>query len=124
MEDISLSGPFFRDRKSIIRRMEEQMRQDIAEKGQNLVLANLDSSIRVNQGVYTGKIHTDRQADSNLVTDGGVVYGPWLEGTGSRNRTTRFKGYASFRRATQELDRSAVEVAEKAAQPYIAELNS
>jgi hypothetical protein len=30
-----------------------------------------------------------------------VIYGPWLEGTGSRNATTRFKGYASFRRAAQ-----------------------
>ena len=35
------------------------------------------------------------------VTDGGVIYGPWLEGTGSRNQTTRFKGYRMFRKTRQ-----------------------
>ena len=37
------------------------------------------------------------------IWDWNVIYGPWLEGTGSRNRTTRFKGYASFRKATQKI---------------------
>jgi hypothetical protein len=31
------------------------------------------------------------------------VYGPWLEGVGSRNNTTRFKGYHAFRNAAQAL---------------------
>jgi len=31
------------------------------------------------------------------------VYGPWLEGTGSRNQTTNFKGYKSARLATAAL---------------------
>lgn len=34
-----------------------------------------------------------------------VIYGPWLEGTSSRNQTTRFKGYAMFRRTKQQLDK-------------------
>ena len=34
-----------------------------------------------------------------VVSDNGVVYGAWLEGTSSRNDTTRFKGYRSFRNA-------------------------
>lgn len=40
---------------------------------------------------------------SALITDGGVIYGPWLEGTSSRNETTRFKGYASFRKTVEWL---------------------
>jgi hypothetical protein len=35
----------------------------------------------------------------------GPVYGPWLEGVGSRNATTRFKGYRAFRKAANALER-------------------
>lgn len=43
------------------------------------------------------------RADYHVVTDQGVIYGPWLEGTSDRNRTTRFKGYFHFRQTTQEM---------------------
>jgi len=32
-----------------------------------------------------------------------VLYGHWLEGVGSRNKTTRFKGYRTYRLITQQL---------------------
>ena len=38
-----------------------------------------------------------------LITDSNVVYGPWLEGIGSRNQTTRFKGYSIFRKTRDKL---------------------
>ncbi len=123
MSDVSLQGPFFRDRAAIMSRMTEGIRKDVAEVGYNLVERNLNESIRVNTGGYTGRIHTKNMSDSNLITDGNAVMGPWLEGTGSRNRTTRFKGYFSFRRATQELDQKTEAIAEAAARPYLAELN-
>lgn len=40
---------------------------------------------------------------SNRVDDNGVIYGPWLEGVGSRNKTTRFKGYFTFRKVTSRI---------------------
>lgn len=43
-----------------------------------------------------------RSGDTITVDDGGVIYGPWLEGVGSRNARTRFKGYSTFRRMAQE----------------------
>lgn len=39
---------------------------------------------------------------SNRV-ENNVIYGPWLEGTGSRNRTTRFKGYFTFRKVASRI---------------------
>jgi len=36
-----------------------------------------------------------------------VVYGPWLEGDSARNATSRFKGYQSFRKVGQELEKDA-----------------
>lgn len=43
-------------------------------------------------------------------TGTGAVYGPWLEGVSPRNFTTRFRGYNSFRRTSQWLERQAKKV--------------
>jgi hypothetical protein len=40
-----------------------------------------------------------------VVQDSGVVYGPWLAGTSSRNHRSRFKGYHHWRRLTAFLHR-------------------
>lgn len=53
-----------------------------------------ESNVRVNPTAHEG---------SRLVTDSSVVYGPWLEGTASRNTRTDFKGYAMFRRTVQAI---------------------
>jgi hypothetical protein len=75
-------------------------------------------------GLYESDIHTDRQTpDINLVHDTPVVYGPWLEGVGSQNETTRFKGYHTFRRIAQQLELEASAIADRTIQIYIKELN-
>ena len=48
-------------------------------------------------GSLHGVIRDDREGG------GPSVYGPWLEGVSSRNQTTRFKGYAMWRKTTQKL---------------------
>ena len=58
-------------------------------------------------GHYRRNIHARQRGLNAVITDGGVVYGPWLEGTSSRNSTTRFKGYRSFRRTYQWIQRNA-----------------
>jgi hypothetical protein len=74
------------------------------------VLASISSAgKKVSQGNYRKNLHA--QVDGVLgvvISDRGVVYGPWLEGTGSRNQTTRFKGYASFRRVRDWLERTGI----------------
>jgi hypothetical protein len=64
----------------------------------------------------------DRSAET-VVTTELATYGPWLEGTGSRNETTRFKGYHGYRKAAQELDRVAGDLADVAIRPYVEEMN-
>lgn len=56
-------------------------------------------------GHYRRNLHTnfDSAGLRALITDGKVIYGPWLEGVSSRNSRTRFKGYASFRRTADWL---------------------
>ena len=60
---------------------------------------------------------------NGLITDGGVVYGPWLEGVGSRNASTRFKGYAAFRRTGQWLEQQVPKVIRIRVDRMVAKLN-
>jgi hypothetical protein len=63
-------------------------------------------------GYYQSKITVERAGTGYRVTDQGVVYGPWLEGTGSRNApVTRFAGYQTFRRTRALVDRRAAQIA-------------
>lgn len=62
---------------------------------------------------WVRSVHAEPRNDYHVATDRGIIYGHWLEGTGSRNRTTRFKGYLIWRRTFQLMDRTrALQVAE------------
>lgn len=118
-------------------------RHAVADKGIELVVAAFDEHIRVNTGRHTASITVTDESRSysssggrrsytldvnvpektSVVTTSNATYGPWLEGVGSRNATTRFKGYSGFRQATSELDSQAQDIASDALVPYIEKLN-
>lgn len=83
----------------IIASQVDGLRREIADYTRFEVIAQLDSVLQHQTGFYVSQIRTERMStESYRVHDGGVVYGPWLEGTGSRNApVTRFAGYHSFR---------------------------
>lgn len=138
---VKCSGPLFDGRaESAARRGNEAIRSHLADEGEKLAAAALAGSIRhhgsgkavrdvtdtdksraYQTGKYTMPVVADRS--ETIVTTDLASYGPWLEGTGSRNLTTRFKGYHSFRLAGQALDRMAVPLADRAFEPYIREMN-
>lgn len=68
---------------------------------------------KASTGNYLRNLTPTYSGDHGRIWDGGVVYGPWLE-FGSTTR--RFAGYASFRRAGQNLQDEAQGIAEKHAQ--------
>jgi hypothetical protein len=116
--DIDTHGPIFDGRAAaaahaFVRAAEEE----IADTGVELVKAELGRVIRnpSSPPYYQNQIRAER----SQITDGGVIYGPWLEGVGSRNRTTRFKGYFTFRRVGQRLDRQAKFIAERVLPKYL-----
>lgn len=124
MADVDYSGPFFDDSEyaSLSRHMTDNAESDIARRGVPVVRGILASSIRVDGGPYA-----DRHviADANSIVDNNAVYGPWLEGLGSRNTPkTRFPGYHSFRRATQQVEAHAAEYATPAVDAFVDEVNS
>ena len=79
---------------------------DLATEGQMQVRQQLYVGHGRITGHYRGSVHAEL-TDSlhGRIHDSGVVYGPWLEGVGSRNEKSRFKGFAMFRNAKQALEK-------------------
>lgn len=119
----TMSGPLFNgDAERITALAAQAIERDLAVEGEQIVARNLDTSLRNPTGYYESQVEATPEGGDWEVTDNGVVYGPWLEGVGSRNQTTRFKGYATFRRAAQELQRRAGPIAQRAAEPFLRRL--
>lgn len=108
------SGPLLDFR---ARRAFSDFREELEEESAEWALAHIrrtfHTSFRNPTGYYESNV---RIRNDNEVWDGGQggpVYGPWLEGVGSRNNTTRFKGYHAFRKAASALDRRIEEMGDR-----------
>ncbi len=87
--------------------------EDLARHGEDVVWHYGKGDIREWTGNWGGHLTTERRADGWYAHDQGIVYGPWLEGTGSRNTTSRFKGYRMWRRAMQEIERKKPDMVQR-----------
>lgn len=124
MDEVIVRGPLFNGRVlAETEVMTSDIERTIADDAVNKVHNYLGQVLQHPTGYYESQIQTDRASDGVRVTDGGVIYGPWLEGTGSRNETTRFKGYHTFREVAQEIDREAGAVAREVALKHEAAMN-
>lgn len=110
---VTMSGPLFdRSAPRIINDLTEDIAEEVAQQGYDEVRHELGQVLRHPSGRYQSRISVERQQNDRAVTDGGIVYGPWLEGTSSRNNRTRFRGYSTFRRVTQRLEAKASDIAD------------
>lgn len=122
--EVTKKGPLFDGRAPhIINEYQHELEQKLADTGVNMVEAALVGVLKHPTGYYQSRIQTDRRSGGYEINDSGVIYGPWLEGTGSRNDNTRFKGYATFRKVTQKLDAQAGEIAERVLPHYLRRLD-
>lgn len=107
-------GPLFDMRG---RRAFSDFRDDLEEEAAEWALDHIQNTFHTHFKQPTGYYESNvRIRNSNEVWDGGLggpVYGPWLEGVGSRNNTTRFKGYHAFRKAASALDRRIEEMGDR-----------
>lgn len=126
-DTVEFIGPYFDSRYDAAAvHMDRQIEDDVAQHGAEIVRGNMATSIRVDGPGYASRhVTVDRATSQGAdVYDDNAVYGPWLEGTGSRNETTRFKGYASIRRSVQQLDRDSAQYAQAAVDAFVREMNS
>lgn len=124
--DVDTSGPIFDGRATIIiRQGTDELAQAVAEEGQRLVKDDLTKVIRTHPtGRYIPSVEVVRRGHADFTYGTRIIYGPWIEGTGSRNKTTRFKGYASFRRTRQVLENRIPEIERRVMPRIIGELNA
>ncbi len=94
---------------------EEDVAKAIADEGEEMVLSRLGRVLRHPTGYYESKIDKRQIGEHRWeVHDSGVVYGPWLEGVGSRNSpVTIFPGYRTFRIVEQNLKHKRRGIARK-----------
>jgi hypothetical protein len=122
--EVTVSGPLFDGRAHLaVEAYLDAATKLVAEHAANLVKTRLDQVLQHPTGHYRSLIQTDRQQNEWAVTDSNCVYGPWLEGVGSRNETTAFKGYGTFRLVIQELKPLVEVIAEPILLPYVAKMN-
>lgn len=117
---VTKSGGLFdgRAERSVADFLEDSQRE-VAAQASSEVHRILDARIRKPTPYYETQITTERQANDVVVHDRGVIYGPWLEGVGSRNYpVTRFKGYHAFRLATQAVERQVGRLVREVARRY------
>jgi hypothetical protein len=121
---VTVSGPLFSPAAATVL---DDMRDDLAERlvaeGKRRVLAILDASLRHPTGAYRRRITAyGPVGGQGRVHDQQGIYGPWLNGTGSRNRTTRFKGYGHFRKTQQTLSQAAKPLAQQVVAEHLPKL--
>lgn len=86
----------------------DELEEEAAEFTLDHIKDTFHTHFKMPTGYYESNVHIHTAATGREVWDGGYagpVYGPWLEGVGSRNNTTRFKGYHAFRKAANALER-------------------
>jgi len=109
---VTETGPLFDGRlERAVALAVDEAEEQIAGAGVGEVRQALAQVLQNPTGYYQGRVHAERAVGDWIVTDGDVVYGPWLAGVSARNRSTRFKGYSHWRRATQRLQAQAPDIA-------------
>lgn len=104
----------------MIRRYVKDVQDTVATFAEADVHLRLQRSLQNPHGHLQSQIGIRYRRGNPVVTDGGVIYGPWIEGVGSRNYpTTRFKGYATFRRSAQLVEQRAPLIADRIWQRYV-----
>jgi hypothetical protein len=120
--EIRMTGPLFDGRaERAIQDFCEAARDDIAEFGEQVALAEMGAVFKHPSGYYESQVKTTVVTpEIARVDDSGVVYGPWLAGVGSRNfPVTRFKGYDHWRKAKQAVQDRGHQIAEQTLNRHI-----
>lgn len=117
---MTMKGPVLQGRgPALVEAARPLIAEAVADDLMSLIRTDLRSVLRNPTGRFQSQAPAMRRVGDDIaVDDGGVVYGPWLEGVGSRNARSRFKGYSTFRRMRQVAQGRVTTVAS----PVVADL--
>ena len=97
-----------------------EVAEELAEESQDTWVDTLQRSIRLPTPYYWTQIDIRQISPTRYeVHDHDIVYGPWLEGTGSRNSPNSiFPGYWSLARAKVTMERRRGGIARRILREY------
>jgi hypothetical protein len=114
---VTTTGPLFQQAKAagIMQDFLAEAKDEVAQQGLRMLRVRMAATFRHPTGAYESRVVVDRaaRASDRVITDGFVIYGSWLEGTSTRNRSTRFKGYKDFRKTRLQLRREVVPIVQE-----------
>ncbi len=122
---VSTHGFFFTgDAKAEVRRFMDRGKETIARRGEQEIRARLGSVLKNPTGYYESQIRVERtgQFNDQVIHDGGVIYGPWLE-SGKYTPPRRFRGYRTFRRVRTKLRKQVTALVQADLDRLISRLN-
>lgn len=109
--EVKETGPIFDGRAdAAVARFTRDATKTITQVGTQMVKLKFASRIRVNTGRFLGRITGEVSGTIGRIYTKFILYGYWLEGVGSQNATTRFKGYWGYRETGLELDSRSAEI--------------
>lgn len=107
---------------------EQALQREIAEYAELQWQMNMTDSFQHATGRYQSHVNIATRGTDLVVNDGwpgsGLAYGPWLEGLGSRNKTTKFKGYRSMERARNSVAQKVDVIAKPIVDKFIVAANA
>lgn len=117
---ITVHGPLFDGRAQMAADDAcEESERTVAMEGSAMVRARQGVTFKVQTPYYRVRTQSRKARGGYIISGPNVPYGHWLEGTGSRNATTRFKGYFIFRTMAAVLRMRAVAIASPIVRRYV-----
>jgi len=122
--NVTITGPLLRsDVSPRIHRAVTKIIREVSYAGEDNVQAQLVPGHGVQSGRFRfyvrGKL---TKSLHGAIFAGDYVKGAWLEGTSSRNQTSRFKGYAMFRKGRDRTDKQVQAIGDAIFKGLVAEL--
>lgn len=123
--EMSDSGPVFNGTAAReMKRTANQWTESLAKTGAADIRTTQNNTFRTQTPHARLQTEAAAEAPGWKIWDKDLVYGPWLEGTGSRNRTSRFKGYGIWRAAAARIQQRAVNIGQPIIAKFVGRMNS
>jgi hypothetical protein len=125
MPTVRYRGPLFDGRaEKVTAEATRDIEKTVATLGASMVRTELQHVLKTQTPYYRLRVTAQPTNPHWKIWDQRVIYGNWLEGTGSRNYPkTRFRGYATFRRITQVINARAKDMANGVLAKYMGRLS-
>ena len=122
--DVTVSGPIYEGAgPAAVQSAMNDTVKAVADAAYARLMSAFPEGLPERTGNLKGMVSQMVEGPMAQIDDGGCIYGPWIEGVGSRNATTRFKGYSTYRRTAQHLNDEVVpDICDQSAQTLAEDL--